>query len=613
MKKEKQKPHYSILQVILFMIRTAWRERKSVLFINFLLVCTTVISRLLNLYVAPSVLRYVETAASLSELLTGILLFAVGIIVVGAVHSYLSENTMAGGCEVRMALFEMLNLKVGRTSYVNATNPDFLKKKGEAEEGLWSSEASGQAIWVTLVNLSSAIICFAVYLFILKELNLFLIVLTIVTSFIGYQIEQCCNRWSLANRSERSGYFRKVYYCQGRANDRRLAKDIRIFHLQPWLEQVYQSALKKFEAFRKREEGRYGRGDVWKAFLVLVRNGAAYAYLIWIALDGGLGASEFLLYFSTISGFTSWVVEILAEVTVLHKENMDLSALMELLEYPEPFVFEEGKPLEPDLNQTYEITLRDVSFRYPGAEKDTLSHLNLTIHSEESIAVVGLNGAGKTTLVKLICGLFDPTEGEVLLNGEDIRQYNRRDYYRHFSAVFQKTSVLAGTIAQNVAQEDEIMDEEKVIQCIERAGLGEKMAALPKGIQTFLVRDVYDDAVELSGGEMQRMMLARALYKNSPMIVLDEPTAALDPIAESNLYQKYQELMKNRVSVFISHRLASTRFCDRILLLGDGTIMEEGTHESLLNMGGRYAELFEVQSRYYKEGGAENEDESMGI
>ena len=221
----------------------------------------------------------------------------------------------------------------------------------------------------------------------------------------------------------------------------------------------------------------------------------------------------------------------------------------------------------------------------------------------ERLAVVGLNGAGKTTLVKLLCGFYDPTEGRVLLNGEDIREFNRQEYYTLFTAVFQKFSVLEATLEENVAQTREGIDEARVRECLEKAGLTERVAALPDDLKTHIGREVFEDGVLLSGGEMQRLMLARALYKNAPILLLDEPTAALDPIAENDIYQKYAAMTVGRTSVFISHRLASTRFCDRILLIDGGVIAEQGSHEELLACGGKYAGLFEVQSKYYREEG----------
>ena len=342
-------------------------------------------------------------------------------------------------------------------------------------------------------------------------------------------------------------------------------------------------------------------GKIADLILTFARNGIAYAYLLHLVLSNGLSASEFLLYFSAVGGFASWVSGILGDLSTLYHQSLDISTVRECIEYPEPFDLNGGDPLTPDNKTDYEIQLVNVSFRYPGSERYALENINLTLHPGEKLAVVGLNGAGKTTLVKLLCGFYDPTEGQILLNGKDIKAYNRRDYYKMFSAVFQNFSLLAATVAANIAQTEDNIDLQKVKSCAKQAGLLTKLESLPDGFQTYLNRNVYENAIMLSGGETQRLMLARALYKDAPFIVLDEPTAALDPIAEAELYQKYSEMTLGRSSVYISHRLASTRFCDRIIFIENNHIVEEGTHEQLLAHGGRYAALFEVQSKYYKD------------
>ena len=241
----------------------------------------------------------------------------------------------------------------------------------------------------------------------------------------------------------------------------------------------------------------------------------------------------------------------MTQLNVLKKQSLDLCVVREVLDYPEVFKFEDAQDLVVDTNQDYTIELKNVSFRYPGKNKNILTNINLTIKPNEKIAIVGLNGAGKTTLVKLICGYYDPTEGEILLNGVNIKTFNREHYYKMFSAVFQNFSLLAGSVATNVAQTEENVNLELVYDCIEKAGLKEKIESLPEKYNSKLNREVYEDATNLSGGELQRLMLARALYKDAPIIVLDEPTSALDPIAEADIYNKYNELAKNKSSLFI--------------------------------------------------------------
>ena len=420
---------------------------------------------------------------------------------------------------------------------------------------------------------------------------------------MGYFVDKKISGWGYRHREEAAKPIKEMGYIRQTAAGRAHAKDIRMFGLGPWMNEVWRKSMSLFRAFLRKRESVYLWINLTDLLLTLIRNGAAYAYLLWLTLTTGMSAAEFLLYFTAASGFTQWVTGILDMFNQLHRESLDLSTVREYLEYPELFRFEDGEPLPKDLSTPCEIKLENVSFRYPKAEKDTLHHINLTIHPGEKLAIVGLNGAGKTTLVRLVCGFLDPTEGRVLLNGEDIRRYDRRAYYELFSAVFQDFSVLEASVAENVAQRVEGIDTDRVMACLDQAGLTEKVMSLPKGVATAIGRQVFEDGVELSGGQTQRLMLARALYKDGPILVLDEPTAALDPIAEEDIYRKYSGMTGGKTSLFISHRLASTRFCDRILFLEQGRIAEEGTHNELLARGGGYAKLFDVQSQYYREGG----------
>ena len=229
-----------------------------------------------------------------------------------------------------------------------------------------------------------------------------------------------------------------------------------------------------------------------------------------------------------------------------------------------------------------------------------LHGISIEVRSGEIVGLLGPNGAGKTTLIKIICGFLDPTKGQVKLNGTDIRNYNRKDYYKLFSAVFQDFSLLAGTIAENVAQ-TENFDLKQVKNCIKKAGLLPKIEALPDKYQTFLNREVYKNAIMFSGGETQRLMLARALYKDAPFIILDEPTAALDPIAEAEIYEKFNEITGDKTAIYISHRLSSCKFCDKIVVFHEGSVIQTGTHQELAaDKSGKYFQLWTAQAQYYR-------------
>lgn len=588
---------------VIFMLGCAVKTAKSVLVLCVLQAVAAVALNLLQLYVTPSVLDAVEKRVPLRQLLGLILAFTFALLVINALAAYMNENVLFGRITVRSNITILIHDKLCLTSYPNTGNQQFLKLLDKSYMCTNSNSSATEAIWTTLKNLLMNLMGFIIYLGLLSSLQPFLALVTLVTSASAYFAGKYINGWGYRHRYEEAVYSKKMNYINSMAADHTAAKDIRIFGMKSWIMDVFNQMQHLYLLFRRRGEKVYFGADIIDAVMAFIRNGIAYAYLISLTLQNGLSASQFLLYFTAVSGFSNWVAGILADCSTLHKQSLDISSLREYLDVEEPFLFEGGEPVRPEPGKPYVLELKNVSFRYPGTNKDTLKQISLTIKSGEKLAVVGVNGAGKTTLVKLLCGFLDPTEGEVLLNGENIKKFNRRDYYLLFSAVFQNFSVLAASVAGNVSQMKDGYDLEKVKDCIEKAGLTRKIESLPDGYFTNLEKLVYEDAPELSGGELQRLMLARALYKDAPVIILDEPTAALDPIAENDIYHRYSELTHGRTSVYISHRLASTRFCDRILLIEGGIISEEGTHEELLAKGGRYSEMYEIQSRYYQEGG----------
>lgn len=604
----KKKPVYGVWQNVCYMLGRAWREARRAIPVNGGMALTSVGINLAGLLIAPMVLQKVETAAPLSEVLSTIGFFALVLILLNGLHAYLDVNLFCVNAEVRGNIVKDINEKACITSYPNTRDTEFLKQQSEVLNHCNSPRTATEHIYVVLGSLLSNSLGFVIYLALLSGLNPFLIAIVVATTVAGFFVNKYINGWGYRNRKERSKYNKEMAYFARKAEDVKLAKDIRIFGLAPWLKEIKESSIRAAEAFAVRENRFYAWGCLVDTVLLIARNGIAYLYLINLALADGLTASQFLLYFSAFTGFSNWVTGLFSEFTTLSKHSLALSSIREFLEYPEVFRFEGGIPIPKA--DSYELKLENVTFRYPGTEKNILENINLTIRPGEKLAVVGLNGAGKTTLVKLLCGFYDPTEGRVLFNGVDIREFNRREYYDMISGVFQDMSVLSVTVAETVAQSVEHIDMDRVKNCIEKAGLTRKVESLPKGYDTYVDRNVYEDGVEFSGGETQRLLLARALYKNGAVLVLDEPTAALDPIAENDIYMKYNEMSGGKTSIFISHRLASTRFCDRILFIKDGGIAEEGTHESLLAANGGYAELFRVQARYYQEGsdfnGAEN-------
>lgn len=605
-KHKKEKPTYNLWQNIVYMISLAWKQRRSVLWLCLAMTMAAILLSLTQLFIAPSILSAIEAAVSVGRLITIILLFTSALMLLSAANSYFSSCAQFGRIEVRLHIAAMIQDKVLTMSYPNVEDQNVRKKMDKASMLVRSTDAATESIWATLIDLLKNAAGFIIYLSLLATLNPLMIIAVLATTATSFFVSNHLNGWGYRHRDEESEYSRRMNYLSEKSRDYTLAKDVRIFGMGGWIEDVYNSTLRLIRGFSARGERVYIWGNIVDVILAFMRNGIVYFFLIGAVIRGGMSASQFVLYFSTVNVFTGGIGSVLGGFATLRKQSLDISVVREFLDYPDPFETEGGTSLTPDVNAPYKIELRDVSFCYSKAEKNTLSNINLTIRPGEKLAIVGLNGAGKTTLIKLICGFLDPTEGKVLLNNTDIRSYNRKDYYRLFSAVFQDFSLLDVTIGENIAQTDEDVNIELMKRCVEQAGLTEKIKSLPSGFGTHL-GNVFEDSVNLSGGEVQRLMLARALYKNAPIIVLDEPTSALDPIAESDIYNKYNVLTDGRMAIYISHRLASTRFCDCIILISDNGIAEEGTHDVLIAQNGRYTELFEIQSRYYREGGVDDE------
>lgn len=585
---------------IKWMIDIAYKNCKRVLLFCVLTAVLEVLLNLTQLYIAPGIIKCVEQKVSIKVLPMTILAYTLALFFINGFKKYIEENTLFSRIEVRTKIIAMVSKKCNTTSYPNTLDANFIRLRDAAYFACEGNSEATEHIWQTLTMLLKNVSGLIAYLFILSSFDPFLLLVVILTCFISFFVSRYANNWHYANKVEGEKYYHKKRYIRDKAESIKLAKDVRIFNLKDWLNELLDLVHNQYLAFRLKGEKVDLLADIIEVVLTVIRNGIAYIYLINMTLNDGLSVSSFILYFVAISTLTNWVMGVLKEMSTLHKECLDISSLREFLDYPEPFKFDDGQDIP--LASNYEIRLENVSFHYPECDKDIIHNLNLTIHPREKLAIVGLNGAGKTTLVKLICGLLSPSEGRVLLNGDDISDFNRNKYYELFSAVFQDFSILDVTIAEEIAQCKDAIDYQRIKECIDYAGLSDTIDKLPQGLNTHIGREVYLDGVLLSGGQMQRLMLARALYKNGPILLLDEPTAALDPLAESEIYQKYSDMANNKTSLFISHRLASTRFCDRIILVKDGGIKEEGSHEDLLKLNGEYAKLFEVQSRYYKQG-----------
>lgn len=429
-----------------------------------------------------------------------------------------------------------------------------------------------------------------------------ILIILIVMSVAKILLNKYARDYMKKLQDENTGVVRKINYLYEVLSGPESGKDLRLYEMSRLFIPAFKCACKDGARIQEKVEKKWSLPEIVDIFFIALRDWYAYFILIRQSLYGIIKLSTFSLYIGIVSGFSNWLYGFVTAYSEMQKGSIHVDDYRCILEYPEQFCRNSGIALSDVEGKQLEIEFRHVSFRYKGANKDTIHDINLKIKEGEKIALVGNNGAGKTTLVKLMCGFYLPTSGEILVKGRSIKEYNLTEYFKLLSIVFQDVELMAFTIAENVScKKIGDTDIDKVMQCLKSVGLYDKVMSLKHKEKTYITQRLNDEGILLSGGETQKLMLARAIYKNSPIMILDEPTAALDPLAESKMYMQYSQLVNNRVSIFISHRLASTKFCDKIIYMENGMILEQGNHEELLKLGKKYANVFEVQSHYYKE------------
>lgn len=600
---KKQKPAYSVFSNFAWSLKMLLKYSKAAFFITALFIPINIGLRYLEIYLPSLVVSEVTNGQTFHHAVISVgvtmLLVMLGYIMIQALGHI--RNSTLGIYRYKMTdLVTRKQLSMFYQTYEQKEVRDLAERAITATQ-MWDGVQPLADIVYSGFGMIENLLGYILFGSVISFASPWLVPILTVAPVVNILSVKAYNKWEYAHRSKMTDLNQKLGHVEELPDDFAAAKDIRIYSMASWLRECYHELSE--------QRAKWDRITVKKSFLsriadlivILIRDGGAYALLIHMFYNGEIGIDEFVLYFAAISSFASWVGGIISCWNKANTVSLKLCDFREFVDYPEYDGSGSAKAAD-HRNTVPEIEFRNVSFRYDGAEQDTIHNLSLKITRGEKLALVGLNGAGKTTLVKLLCGLYRPTSGEICFNGIPLSDFKREEYYQLISPVFQEIRTAFFSLAETVSgQSTAETDLKKTEMCMRQAGLGTKIDTLPDGIHTKLNKKIYENGTELSGGEAQKLMLARALYKDAPLLILDEPTAALDPIAESKIYNDFNGMAQNKTSLFISHRLASTSFCDRIILLENGSITEEGTHQELMAANGTYKGLFDIQSCWYKE------------
>ncbi len=597
-KEPKRVPKYNTFSCFGWMMARLWEWDRTMAFSAVAVIPLAVALYTLGLYTPPIVLERLTESKTFPPVVLTIAALLVAQLIFRLIKNFVdTQRDISRGITSNRMNYMVFEQKRDMDAYL-MLEKEVQEKASRAHNATWNS---GNEFPLKLANTTVDIICFVLFGSVVSTLNPLIIVLLTVGSFLNYFAQKYKQKRDYQDVAERDLVAKKINYISFNVSrELKYGKDIRLYNLADYFHSLTAGLIKEHLHWFNRQQLTQTFVSGTSFIITLLRDGLAYAFLIRKAVDGMVTPAETVLYFSAIERVSGFIDGIIGNYANIRSDAIAVSDFREFFDIKGRLNRGEGVPA--DLKTPKSIEFKNVTYKYPQGEGEVLKNLTFRIEPGEHIALVGLNGAGKTTLTRLCCGLLLPTEGEVYIDGRSVFEYNRDDLYAMFSLITQDYNILPMSVAGNVALCDEKdMDMEKVSRCIETAGLGEKIASLGHGLNTQLDRQVDSEAADFSGGEKQKLLFARALYREAPILILDEPTAALDPIAEDAMYKKYREVLSGITSIFISHRLASTRFCDKIYLLDGAVLAECGTHAELMAKGGKYAEFFEVQSKYYAE------------
>ncbi len=516
--------------------------------------------------------------------------------ILGYTMNRLQYMIESANMRMRLRYIGELGGKIMNMDYKYVEDAAFWQKNERAFQSCNNNAEGMEGMYNHLYKMPANVLTIIGMFVLAAGLNPIIVVALTVHVLVTMWVSRQNHNYRYARKEELAKQQRKIDYYYKTTHDFTFGKDIRIYNLRERILKNYEAEIKTLiKLVKKLAKHEYLLGFAGLATLLL-SNLLMYGILIFQAVNG-MPVGSFTMYISLITTLMAEMLKFGEDIAFLQNEGQYVGDAFRFMD--EKLSDDEKEKIE--FHDTLEIQFEHVDFKYPGSEVYVYKDLNFTIHKGESLAIVGVNGAGKSTLVKLLTGLFEPTAGHIYINGIDITKFRKSDLYNLYSAVFQDVNILAFPIRENVTGTDENVDEARVKEALEKVGLLKKVNGFSKGLDQMMLKIIDENGTDFSGGERQKLSIARGLYKDAPMVIMDEPTAALDALAEAEIYENFSSMVQGKTALYISHRLASTKFCDKIALFDKDGLKEYGTHDELMQKKGEYYHMFTVQGKYYKE------------
>lgn len=593
------KDKYSFFTNLFFLIKNWFKKDTFGAIVVFVSAIISVIIPMVDAFITRTVANSIIESAEISFFIRELSVLFCVYIVLKFINVWAEERTwffqnkvsMLYGVDLMDAVMDKeladFESTKGRSLFERAKSFAF---DGDQADGAWSA--------IRFSKLLTSFVGFLTYTIIFSKVSFVLIAIVILTSFIAYFLQYKLTEFGNVTADEMSLEEMRLYYLYRIAGESRAQREVRILNA---FGMVYSYLVKFSNAYYsilRKYTKKANTSTELQAVLGFVRDFFTYYILAKNAALGKISTGDFIFYLTLVVGFSEWLNNFTGHIMSLKRISIGCGKYREFVDEKK----DEDK--KPDIDVINDIELKNLSFQYDEDSK-ILKNINLSMKRGDSVAIVGENGAGKTTLIKVLAGLYKPTAGEIYVNGKDFNNFSSESIYKRTSILFQDYFMLPGTLLENM--DNKGLDEKRATEFVEKLGLKDRIDGLTDGLQSEVI-DVENNKIEgFSGGELQRILLIKSLMKESDILILDEPTAALDPISEEKLYNEYKDFSRDKISIFISHRITSTRFCDRIIYLENGEIAEYGTYEELMKLDGKYKKMFDLQAKYYKEDENEND------